>query len=127
MSEPLIMILKRKVEELTPFILWEGNTNNVEEITLKNAISNYTKLKIFYKDNDGQRNSIEIDNSDKSNEIPVSLSSFYNSGEWFNVKMRSIQLSDNKIKGIGQANYEFSSKEILYNNNIFITKIEGYK
>lgn len=127
MSEPLIMILKRKVEELTPFILWEGNTNNVEEITLKNAISNYTKLKIFYKDNDGQRNSIEIDNSDKSNEIPVSLSSFYNSGEWFNVKMRSIQLYDNKIKGIGQANYEFSSKEILYNNNIFITKIEGYK
>ena len=73
MSEPLIMILKRKVEELTPFILWEGNTNNIEEITLKNAVSTYTKLKIFYKDNDGQRNSVEVDNSDKSNEIPVSL------------------------------------------------------
>lgn len=127
MSEPLIMILKRKVEELTPFILWEGNTNNVEEITLKNAISNYTKIKVFYKDNNGQRNSVGIDNSDKSNEIPVGLSSFFNEGQWFNVKVRSIVLSNNKVKGVGQANYEFSSKEILYNNNIFITKIEGYK
>ena len=127
MSEPLIMILKRKVEELTPFILWEGNTNNVEEITLKNAISNYTKIKVFYKDNNGQRNSVEIDNSDKSNEIPVGLSSFFNEGQWFNVKVRSIVLSNNKVKGVGQANYEFGRNEIVYNNNIYITKIEGYK
>lgn len=127
MSEPLIMILKRKVEELTPFILWEGNTNNVEEITLKNAISNYTKIKVFYKDNNGQRNSVEIDNSDKSNEIPVGLSSFFNEGQWFNVKVRSIVLSNNKVKGVGQANYEFGKNEIVYNNNICITRIEGYK
>lgn len=127
MSEPLIMILKRKVEELTPFILWEGNTNNVEEITLKNAISNYTKIKVFYKDNNGQRNSVEIDNSDKSNEIPVGLSSFFNEGQWFNVKVRSIVLSNNKVKGVGQANYEFGKNEIVYNNNIYITRIEGYK
>ena len=127
MSEPLIMILKRKVEELTPFILWEGNTNNVEEITLKNAISNYTKIKVFYKDNNGQRNSVEIDNSDKSNEIPVGLSSFFNEGQWFNVKVSSIVLSNNKAKGVGQANYEFGKNEIVYNNNIYITRIEGYK
>lgn len=127
MAEPKILQLEKEIRKLQPEVLFTGNTNNVEEITLKNAISNYTKLKIFYKDNDGQRNSIEIDNSDKSNEISVSLSSFYNSGEWFNVKMRSIQLSGNKVKGIGQANYEFGSKEIIYNNNIFITKIEGYK
>ena len=127
MSEPLIMILKRKVEELTPFILWEGNTNNVEEITLKNAISNYTKIKVFYKDNNGQRNSVEIDNSDKSNEIPVGLSSFFNEGQWFNVKVSSIVLSNNKVKGVGQANYEFGKNEIVYNNNIYITRIEGYK
>lgn len=127
MGEPKILQLEKEIRKLQPEVLFTGNTNNVEEITLKNAVSNYTKIKVFYKDNDGQRNSVEIDNSDKSNEIPVSLSSFYNSGQWFNAKMRSIKLSNNKVIGIGQASYEFSSKEIMYNNNIFITKIEGYK
>lgn len=127
MAEPKILQLEKEIRKLQPEVLFTGNTNNVEEITLKNAISNYTKIKVFYKDNNGQRNSVEIDNSDKSNEIPVGLSSFFNEGQWFNVKVRSIVLSNNKVKGVGQANYEFGKNEIVYNNNIYITRIEGYK
>lgn len=127
MAEPKILQLEKEIRKLQPEVLFTGNTNNVEEITLKNAISNYTKIKVFYKDNDGQRNSVEIDNSDKSNEIPVGLSSFFNEGQWFNVKVRSIVLSNNKVKGVGQASYEFGKNEIVYNNNIYITRIEGYK
>lgn len=110
-----------------PRLLWKGNTNDVATITLTDNISNYTKLKIYFRDNDNQKSSIEIDNSDKLNQINVSLSNFYNSGEWFNVKMRSLILSANKINAVGRANHEFSNNQTTYNNNIFITKIEGYK
>ena len=43
------------------------------------------------------------------------------------MKVRCIKLSNNKIIGVGQANYEFGKNEIAYNNNIYITRIEGYK
>lgn len=115
------------IYERKPHPLWQGDTNDVTTIIFPDNISNYTKIKLFFRDNDNQRGSVEVDNSNKLNEIPVSIYSFYNSGQWFNVKMRSLILSDNKIMAAGHASYEFSNNQITYSNNIFITKIEGYK
>lgn len=129
MSEPKILDLEKKIKELEkliPTVLWEGETNNPNEITLSDSISNYKRLKIFFRDNDSQLRGIEI-YTNNLNSIRVSLDSHYNQGQWFNLKMKSILITDKSIGGIGAAEYEFGSQTISYNNNIFIMKIEGYK
>lgn len=129
MSEPKILDLEKKIKELEkliPTVLWEGETNNPNEITLSDSISNYKRLKIFFRDNDSQLRGVEI-YTNNQNSIRVSLDSHYNQGQWFNLKMKSILITDKSIGGIGAAEYEFGSQTISYNNNIFIMKIEGYK
>ena len=126
-TQETITKLEELIEKITPITLWTGDTNDVSTITLSDNVSNYLRIKVFFYDNNGQKGSSEIDNSNKANEISFSLTSFYNSSQYFNVKMKSLKFSGNKIVGIGQANYEFGTKEISYNNNIYITKIEGYK
>lgn len=129
MSEPKILDLEKKIKELEkliPTVLWEGETNNSNEITLSDSISNYKRLKIFFRDNNSQLRGVEI-YTNNQNSIRVSLDNHYNQGQWFNLKMKSILITDKSIGGIGAAEYEFGSQTISYNNNIFIMKIEGYK
>lgn len=129
MYEPLILTLKRKVEELEkliPITLWEGNTNDVSQINLSDSIENYNRIKIYYYDNNWQNLSVEINNK-KSSSISTCLMGIYNSGQWFNIKMKSITINRKLVSNVGFANYEFSDNSIIYNNNIYITKIEGYE
>lgn len=129
MSEPKILDLEKKIKELEkliPTVLWEGETNNPNEITLSDSISNYKRLKIFYRDNNSQLGCTEVYNNNL-NLIQVSLQSHYNQSQWFNLKMKSISLTDKAVGGIGAAEYEFGNQTISYNNNIFIMRIEGYK
>ena len=129
MSGPKILDLEKRIKELEkliPITLWEGETNNPNEITLSESISNYKRLKIFFRDNDSQLGSTEVYNNNL-NSVRVSLQSHYNESQWFNVKMKSIVITDKTVGGIGAAEYEFGSQTISYNNNIFIMKIEGYK
>ena len=129
MSEPKILDLEKKIKELEkliPTVLWEGETNNPNEITLSDSISNYKRLKIFFRDNDSQLGSTEVYNNNL-NSVRVSLQSHYNESQWFNLKMKSIVITDKTVGGIGAAEYEFGSQTISYNNKIFIMRIEGYK
>ena len=129
MSEPQILTLKKKVielEKLIPTVLWEGETNKPSEITLSDSIVNYKRLKLFFRDNDSQLGSTEVYNNNL-NSVRVSLQSHYNESQWFNLKMKSIVITDKTVGGIGAAEYEFGSQTISYNNNIFIMRIEGYK
>ncbi len=129
MSGPKILDLEKRIKELEkliPITLWEGETNNPNEITLSESISNYKRLKIFFRDNDSQLGSTEVYNNNL-NSVRVSLQSHYNESQWFNVKMKSIVITDKTVGGIGAAEYDFGSQTISYNNNIFIMRIEGYK
>lgn len=129
MSGPKILDLEKRIKELEkliPITLWEGETNNPNEITLSESISNYKRLKIFFRDNDSQLGSTEVYNNNL-NSVRVSLQSHYNESQWFNVKMKSIVITDKTVGGIGAAEYEFGSQTISHNNNIFIMRIEGYK
>ena len=129
MSGPKILDLEKRIKELEkliPITLWEGETNNPNEITLSESISNYKRLKIFFRDNDSQLGSTEVYNNNL-NSVRISLQSHYNESQWFNVKMKSIVITDKTVGGIGAAEYEFGSQTISYNNKIFIMRIEGYK
>ena len=113
------------LEKIIPIVLFKGNTNG--DITLKEEISNYSKLKIYFRDNDGGRNCVEVDNSNKDNTLNVALCNFYNGTSYLNFKLRMYKITGKAMSGTGQATYEFSNSQIAYNNNIYITLVEGYK
>ena len=113
------------LEKIIPIVLFKGNTNGT--ITLKEEISNYSKLKIYFRDNDGGRNCVEVDNSSKDNTLNVALCNFYNGTSFLNFKLKMYKITGKTMNGTGQANYEFSNNQIAYNNNIYVTLVEGYK
>lgn len=113
------------LEKIIPIVLFKGNTNG--DITLKEEISNYSKLKIYFRDNDGGRNCVEVDNSNKDNTLNVALCNFYNGTSYLNFKLRMYKITGKAMRGTGQATYEFSNSQISYANNIYVTLVEGYK
>lgn len=113
------------LEKIIPIVLFKGNTNG--DITLKEEISNYSKLKIYFRDNDGGRNCVEVDNSNKDNTLNVALCNFYNGTSYLNFKLRMYKITGKSMNGTGQATYEFGNSQISYGNNIYVTLVEGYK
>ena len=126
MGAPLILTLKKKIDLLTMTVLWEGSENDINNITLNDNISNYKRLKIFFHDADSQYCCQEIYNNN-SNEIFTSVFSVYNSGQWFNLKMKSIGFSGNKGVGRGMASIDLFASNVYYDDNIIFDRIEGYK
>ena len=111
--------------KITPIVLFEGSTNG--DITLRDDISNYRIIKIYYKDNDGASYCRTIGNHSKENTLKIALDAYYNGGVYFNLKLRMYAITGKTMTGTGQINYEFSDKSISYNNSIVINRIEGYE
>lgn len=105
--------------------LFSGDTKG--NITLTDEVSKYKKIKIYYYDNNGQKYSVEIENESASNDLSVSLSGHYNEGKWFNLKVKTYRIIGKAMNKKGQANYEFGTQEISYNDNISVTRVEGYR
>ena len=112
-------------DEIIPDILFKGSTQGDFELT--DEISNYKKVTIYYKDNDGSRYSRTFENTDASNEFNVALSGDYNNGDYFNTKLRMYKISGKNVKGFGQANFNYQDKSVYYDNSITVTLVEGYK
>lgn len=113
------------IYERKPVVLFKGDEQG--NITFANEVSKYTKLKIYYYDNDGSRYSVEIDNSQKSNNFKIALQAGYNKGEYYNAKLRMYEVSGKNMNGIGQANFNYIDKSVYYDNSIHVTLVEGYE
>lgn len=124
-QEAITEVENTLLEKIIPIVLFKGNTNG--DITLKEEISNYSKLKIYFRDNDGGRNCVEVDNSNKDNTLNVALCNFYNGTSYLNFKLRMYKITGKAMSGTGQATYEFNNSQIAYGNNIYVTLVEGYK
>lgn len=126
MQKDLAQEIKTEINNtIAPEVLFQGSTQ--VDFVLSDEISNYKKITIYYYDNNGSRYSTTIENTGLSNDITVALEGQYNSGNYYNTKLRMYRIQGRNAKGFGQANFEYSNKSISYNNNITVTLIEGYK
>ena len=117
--------IEKAINALKPIVLYQGSTQGDFELTDK--ISNYKKVTIYYKDNDGSRYSRTFENTDASNEFTVALDGKYNSSGYYNTKLRMYRISGKNVNGIGQANFNYFDKSVYYDNSIIVTMVEGYK
>lgn len=128
-TEESLNVLEKSANDInnliTPTLLYEGSTTG--DITLKDDISNYRTLKIYYQDDDGASYCREIGNHSKSNTLKIALDGYYNGSKYFNLKVRMYLITGKAMTGTGQALYEFGDKAIYYKNCITINRIEGYK
>ena len=126
MSEPLILTLKKKIDLLIPEVLWTGDTYDVSTITLSKNINNFTRIRVYFHDNNGQYSSAEAYNS-KSTERYISLHTIYNNVSFHLLKFKGIRINGTKVENNGIFTYDFVNTSTNYNNEIAINRIEGYK
>lgn len=118
--------LQGQLDLLTPEILWTGDTNDVSEITLAKNINNFTRLKVYFHDNNGQYLSAEAYNN-KTTERYIPLYTVFNNDSYHLLKFKGIRINGNEVENNGIFTFNFADKTINYNNEISITRIEGYK
>lgn len=117
--------IEKAINALKPIVLYQGSTQS--DFELADEISNYKKVTIYYKDNDGSRYSRTFENTDASNEFTVALDGKYNSSSYYNTKLRMYRISGKNVNGTGQANFNYWDKSVYYDNSIIVTLVEGYK
>lgn len=113
-----------KKEEKT--ILYDNPSGSNGEITLLDDVENYNRLKIFYSNDDGVRNCVEIQNNitDNTTLMATTPHSDVLYTKWSRVKIQKKKITVMKfVEVVVQSTITFSETT----NKILITKVEAYK
>ena len=121
-------ITKQGLEILAQKVLYENASGSNSNITLSDSAANYEYLEIFFRDNDNNYNSVKVCSPNGKN---VTLISQYNNGSntiWFKI---AICLISGNTMSLGNSVevklINNSSAGIWKDNNIYITRVIGYK
>ena len=121
-------ITKQGLEILAQKVLYENASGSNSNITLSDNASNYEYLEIFFRNNDNIYSSVKVY---QPNGKKVNLISQYNNGSdtiWFKIAICLISgntiTKDNAVEMKLISN---SSVGIFNGNNIYITRVVGYK
>lgn len=110
---------------LIPYTLYENSSGSTGNITLSDNVENYKYIEIYYKD---EANAILCQKTN-SNSTILFLSRFASDGANFQPS-RTIQLSKNTITTTRYGKVTITnsgSVSVSSTNNIYITKVIGYK
>lgn len=108
---------------LKEFILYNDSTGTNGNITLSDNVSNYKYIEIFYRDNSNHYSNVKVY---QANGKRISLLTVYPNSTyhfWFNGALKNI--NENKITSQDASAMDVNS--LYANNNIYITRIVGYK
>ena len=118
-----------RYEVLKPIVLYEKEAGTTANFTLKEDISNFKYLEFFYKTNDGNLSSRKVyNNFASSNTIDLSSNhSITNSILYIKTVVIKITNTSVKITGYNELGLNASGIMFINTNNIYITKVFGYK
>lgn len=109
-------------------VLYYNDSGNNGEVTLNESSDNYRYVEIYYRSNDGLGyiNSVKVP---CAGYIIVSLNISHYISSVLYTKFKEISLSSNKIQNISYVEYYFLNGTVTINevNNIYITRVIGYK
>ena len=127
--DPINSNYAKRISNLEGKILFESAEGINTSTNLKDAVSNYQRIKIYFRSNDGQgyQNSIEIDNP-LGKIVPLRYETFV-LGTMY-IKFAQATINDNSINLNNCYEYYFANGQtpsIISNSNIYIVKVVGYK
>lgn len=127
MSKPLLLDLKEKINLLIPETLWIGDTNDVSKITLSKSITNFLRIRIYFRDSNYQYSSSEAYNNGKTIERYMTLQTlFFRNSDQF-LRYKGIRINDKTVEDVGHFRFSFLNVSRDYKDEIFINRIVGYK
>lgn len=124
---------RNNITNLTPVSLFSSTNGESGEVTLSDSSANYTYLEIYYKQQD---NTYSFTKVFEPNGKTICLPVFHttNNGYAIGLSSRNVIISTNKITT--QANNRYMTINLIStnalngggnNNEIYITKVIGYK
>ena len=116
------------IDILSQNVLYENASGSKSNITLSDSAANYEYLEIFFRDNDYDYNSVKVYSP---NGKRVSLISQYNNGSntiWLKTSLYTISGTTISSSNSVEVKLVNNSSIIVWDgNNIYITRVVGYK
>ena len=118
---------KEEMDELLDFktVLYDGGTTGTNgTVTLSEDVSNFVRLKIFFRGNDNNQNFTEVMVDKLSSSVTLAVPYVTSSGRWDKIKLVTISGTS-----ITNGNYQETQFWGAYSsaNNVYITRVEGWK
>lgn len=117
--------LNHNFNELKGTVLYEDANGTTGNIELKDDISKYSYIEIYFMDNNGRHNSTKIDSP--NNKVALLLGAYID-GNALYMRVNQIRIAGTSIikEVYGQFNVEFTDLQDA-SANFYIKKVIGYK
>lgn len=109
----------------TPTVLFEGI--NIGTVSLSDSITNYTRLKIFYRDTDANYSFVEVYNPTEGMKILLNTVQPEETTTYIRSTIRLLGETSMANNSHNQVKLTSSSTSIINTNSIYVTRVEGYK
>lgn len=110
------------LNDFIPTTLYSNSSGSNGSITLSQNISNFKYIEVYFKNNDGDVNSIKFKSS--SSQTVFSLTSF--NANWVKITRCVIEENKLKIESYSERSFNSISTNTGFNHN-YITLVLGYK
>ena len=112
-----------------PYILYENSSGSRNDITLSDDVSNYSYIKIYYRNDINIINSQEFINcNNKDISLFMAVNRSDSQASWLQISRRNV--SGNKITVVYSTEIKITNVGVVSvgtGNYMFITKVEGFK
>ena len=118
-----------RYEKMIGNVLYENESGTNSSITLSDDISNYKYIEIFYRSNDRDLKSTRAYNNNASSiYVDLTVNHFVTNTTLY-IKVTNVRIINKNltITGYGELNINTARVEHQNVNQIFITKVVGYK
>lgn len=118
-------VLNNKIANSTPVVLYSNNSGNSGSFTLSGSAENYSRLEIYFKDQEGQHSGIVVYNPNgKRVNLDMTVTNSGIAGSW--AKIKAITISGASVNVDWYCEASITDSVVQKNNFIFVTKVIGF-
>lgn len=117
------------LKNLIPYVLFEDINSNTSNITLKDDVSNYKYIDIYFNRNHLGMNYVRVDTSQNMNSVSL-LTSYMTSSNLIRFYSTTVSISDDQITLLYSGVVQFWDSGVIdhiSDSYTYITKVVGYK
>ena len=118
-------VLNNKIVDLTPVVLYSNNNGTSGSFTLSSSAENYSRLEIYFRDQEGQHSGTVVCNPNgKRINLDMTVTNSGVAGSWAKIKAITINGANVNVDWYCEASV--TDSVVQKNNFIYITKVIGF-
>ena len=124
---PSVHAVKEQIDSLNSIVLYNNSTGSKETITLNDSTENYEYIEIFYKNNDGQFNSLKVYEPNGKKIILMSVTPAGGTTNYLKSTRMTISQDKITVDTYLETGLATSGISVVNSNQHYITRIIGYR